>query len=267
MRGLRKTGQKSMIYGFIGTGTISEAIITGLMRSSLAGTRAVVSPRSEVIAKSLAKRYPQVKVARSNQAVVDEADLLIFAVRPQVAEEVLTALTIPTSKKLISLIGATRHDTLSSWTGHATTSLTRAIPLPFVADGEGVTAVFPADPEAERLFNAMGTALVCRTQDEFDLFAVTSALMGTYFGFLERIADWLEGNGMPARQAHEILLPLFSSLAKVARSSSQVNFSELRDAHSTKGGLNEQVFLDFEKLGGTKALFTALDRVLVRAKQ
>jgi len=34
-----------------------------------------------------------------------------------------------------------------------------------------------------------------------------------------------------------------------------------------KGGLNEQVFMDFEARGGTEALFKALDRVLVRAKE
>lgn len=257
----------SMTYGFIGTGTITQAIITGMMTSQLAAQEIVVSPRSHAIARSLAERYPGVRVADGNQAVVDAADVLVLAVRPQVAEEVLASLSIPPSTKLISLIAATSHATLAQWTGHAAGRIVRAIPLPFVAAGEGVTAVFPTDPQAERLFNAVGTAAVCQSQEEFDLFAVTSALMGTYFGLLERLSDWLGNNGMSGQTARAVLVPLFTSLAKVAQGSDTASFADLRLAHSTRGGLNEQVFSDFEALGGSAALFKALDRVLVRARQ
>lgn len=255
-----------MTYGFIGTGTITEAIITGMMVSPLAGERIVVSPRSHAVARSLAERYPNVSVADSNQAVAEAADVLILAIRPQVAGEVLASLAIPPKTKIISLVAATSHATLAAWTGHDAGGIVRAIPLPFVAEREGVTAVFPADPQAERLFNAVGAAAVCGTQDEFDLFAVTSALMGTYFGLLERLSDWLTARGMTDKQAREALVPLFGSLARVARGSS-ASFADLRAAHSTRGGLNEQVFVDFEALGGRDALFNALDRVHLRARQ
>lgn len=255
-----------MTYGFIGTGTITEAIIAGMMKSPLAGERIVVSPRSHAVAQSLAARHPNVTVAASNQAVADAADVLVLAVRPQVAGEVLAALTIPRSARIISLIAATSHATLAAWTGHDAGSIVRAIPLPFVAEREGVTAVFPADWQAERLFNAVGTAAVCHTQDEFDLFAVASALMGTYFGILERLSDWLTAQGMADRQARDVLAPLFASLARVAQASTS-SFADLRSAHSTRGGLNEQVFADFEAMGGSEALFKALDRVLLRARQ
>jgi len=36
---------------------------------------------------------------------------------------------------------------------------------------------------------------------------------------------------------------------------------------ATKGGLNEQVLLDFERNGGTTALTGALERVLERIKR
>jgi pyrroline-5-carboxylate reductase len=256
----------TMTYGFIGTGTITEAIVLGMMKSPLAGKPIILSPRSHAIARALAERFPNVTVAESNQQVVDRAEVLVLAVRPQVAREVLTALTIPPSKKLISLIAATSHATLAAWTGHEASRIVRAIPLPFVAEREGVTAVFPADARAEELFNAVGSAAVCGTQEQFDLFAVTSALMGSYFGLLERLSDWLGANGMDAPQARQVLTPLFGSLAKVAQASG-ASFAELRGAYSTKGGLNEQVFADFDRLGGSRALFEALDRVLARARQ
>lgn len=256
-----------MTYGFIGTGTITEAIIVGMMHSRLATADVVVSPRSDAVARSLAQRFPNVTVAESNQAVVDAADIVILAVRPQVAEEVLTALAIPRHKKLISLIAATKHARLAQWTGHEADAIVRAIPLPFVAAGEGVTPILPADATAQDLFDAMGKAVVCATQDEFDLFAVSTALMGTYFGMLERVAGWLAAKGLTRDQARDALVPMFGSLARMAAAAPQLSFQQLREGHSTRGGLNEQVFADFEAKGGSEALLAALDRVLTRVRQ
>ena len=255
-----------MIYGFIGTGTITAAIIDGMMRSHLSSAQVIVSPRNHALAQALAERHPHVTVAQNNQAVVDSADVLVLAVRPQDAEAVVKALSIPASKKIISLIAATSHATLGAWTGQDPTRIIRAIPLPFVAHGEGVTPVFPGDRMAEDLFNAMGKAVACDTQQEFDLFAVTSALMGTYYGLLERVTDWLVAKGLPEDKARDSLVPLFKSLSQVAHAAPHASFSELREAHSTKGGLNEQVFTDFEAKGGSEALLHALDRVLIRAR-
>lgn len=256
-----------MIYGFIGTGVISEAIITGMMRSTLPVTKVIVSPRNPEVAKALAAQFPKVEIAADNQAVADGTGILILAVRPQMAEEVIRELVIPPGTKIISLIAGTSHDRLSAWTGHPAAEIVRAVPLPFVAYGEGVTAVFPSDPATEKLFDALGKAVVCHDQNEFDLLAVATALMGTYFGVMERTSAWLVGKGLPEATARNFLAPLFGSLAKVAQSSPETGFDALRQGFSTKGGLNEQVFSDFEIHGGSLALTKALDRVLERARQ
>ena len=183
-----------MIYGFVGTGTITEAIVTGALSSDLPIQKIVVSPRNAGIAGRLAARFSQVEIARSNQAVVDVSDILLLAVRPQVAEEVLRELSIPRTRRVISLIAATSHEKLATWTGLKTTNFIRAVPLPFVAFRDGVTAVFPSDAQTEQFFHALGQAVPCETKDEFDLLAALTALMGTYFGILER--TWI---GLPAR--------------------------------------------------------------------
>lgn len=253
-----------MIYGFIGTGTITEAIVSGMIKAALPDAEVVVSPRNAEVAARLKQRHPSLEIGRSNQAVVDAADILILAVRPQIVEDVLAALSIPQHKKLLSLVAGTSHEKLSLWTGHLQDTITRAVPLPFVATCDGVTAVYPPDADAELLFNALGSAVVCETQHEFDLLAVATALMGTYFGILERASDWLQGQGLPQPAAREFLANLFASLGKVAMAEKQTDFGQFRAEFSTKGGLNEQVFADFEAQGGSQALQQALGRVLQR---
>lgn len=256
-----------MIYGFIGTGTITEAIVTGMMASRLDVAKIVVSPRNAEVAARLAARFTKVDIAPGNQAVADAADVLFLAVRPQIAETVLNEISIPPGRKIISLIAATDHDALAAWIGPQARTLVRAIPLPFVADRDGVTAIFPPDDEARAVFDALGTAVACETRDEFDLLAAASALMGTYFGILERTTEWLVGKGMDETKARSYLAPLFGSLAHVAAHAREASFTTLRQEFSTRGGLNEQVFSDFDRKGGSRALTDALSRVLERIRK
>ena len=256
---------KRMIYGFIGTGTITEAMIHGLMASPLSACSSViVSPRSERVASRLSARYQQVTVGQSNQQVADSCDILVLGIRWQVAEEVLRNLVIPANTKIISVIAATDHETLARWANVPAERIIRAIPLPFVAQREGVTAIYPADPLVSELFDALGTAVCCDSKAEFDQLAVASALMGAYFGILDQVAGWLEGKGMPSAKAQGYLKPLFASLGNCAREAEGVDFAGLRSDFSTKGGLNEQVLRDFESGGGSRALLAALESVLVK---
>ncbi|MBB4188505.1 pyrroline-5-carboxylate reductase [Sinorhizobium terangae] len=74
--------------GFLGTGTISKAIITGLLADPAFTNPIVVAPRNAEIAANLAATYPQVTIAEDNQAVADSTDVVFLAVRPQIAAEV-----------------------------------------------------------------------------------------------------------------------------------------------------------------------------------
>lgn len=166
---------------------------------------------------------------------------------------------------VVSLIAATDRQTLLDWIGQDL-QLTRAIPLPFVAERQGVTAIFPPDTAVAGFFDALGSAIEAKTEAEYQLLGVASALMGTFFGVLETSARWLESRGMPYDQAKTYLAPLFSSLADTAARPHHSSFERLRTEFSTRGGLNEQVFVDFAAKGGTRALTDALDGVLARVR-
>src|SRR5271154_4917298 len=68
--------------GFIGTGTITHAIVTGLCNAQDPPPQIWVSPRSNRRARELAASYPNVHVASSNQEVLDRTDTVMLAVLP-----------------------------------------------------------------------------------------------------------------------------------------------------------------------------------------
>jgi pyrroline-5-carboxylate reductase len=247
-----------MRLGFIGTGNIAAAMVEGL------GGNAILSPRGAALAAELAGRFPAVIIAGSNQAVVDQSDLVVLSVRPQVVEDVVRALRFRPAQKVLSLVAATNIETIRDWVG-MDLPVVRAIPLPFVADRRCVTPIYPPDPEVAELFDRLGQTVECRTQEEFDLLAVGSALMGSYFGLLDVAHGWLVERGMPEASARSYLAGLFENLGRVAESSPK-DFADLRDEYSTKGGLNEQIFRVFLEEGGAETLRTALGQVLQRVR-
>jgi pyrroline-5-carboxylate reductase len=141
--------------GFVGTGRITEAMVRGLKRSALADRPILLSPRSVEVGARLAL-LPRVTVAASNQAVLDGAGLVILAVRPQIAAEVLQGLRFRQDHQVISLIAGLDHGLIGQMTG--VSSVCRAIPLPFVETCQDATPVFPPHPEALARFYADGEA-------------------------------------------------------------------------------------------------------------
>lgn len=249
--------------GFIGTGTITEAIVTGLISGDEPTAEIIVSPRSAKTATHLAALSSQVTVAADNQHVVDAADMLFLAVRPDVAEEVVRALRFRPGQNVVSLIATVDHATLRAWID-VPVNLVRAVPLPFVATRSGVTTIFPPDAAVEAFFSPLGTAVACKTIDEFDVLAAVSALMGSYFGIMDHLVGWMQSKGLPQESARTYLAQHFLSLATVAFRNPSTSLEDLRHEYSTKGGLNAQMFAEFRGGGGLDALEHALEVVLAR---
>jgi len=249
--------------GFIGTGAITEAMVRGLLSEPAYINEIHVSPRSADVAARLAADFEAVRVATDNQEVVERSDIVCLAIRPQIAKEVIGELTFRNGQSVISVIAATKREDLLDWIP-ADVHLVQAIPLPFVADRQGVTALYPPDTEVAALFDTLGTAVQCDSRREYDLLAAASAMMSTYFGIMEFATDWLVKNGLDKTKGQAYVAPLFKSLAQWANRPDAGSFSMLSTEFATRGGLNEQVLSDFETKGGRAALASALDRVLAR---
>lgn len=248
--------------GFIGVGTITAAMVRGMLAAPVAPVHIHLSPRNADTAAKLAAEFAAVSVAPDNQAVIDRSEIIVLAIRPQIAQAVTTALSFRPGQSVISVVAATERQTLQNWIG-TEVHLVQAIPLPFVEERLGVTALYPPDPDAKALFDILGTALECVTRHEYNRLAAVSALMSTYFGIMEIATEWLQGQGVERSQGQAYLAPLFHSLASRANTGI-VPFAALSREFATPGGLNEQVLTDFGTGGGKAALLTALDNVLAR---
>lgn len=252
-----------MRIGFVGTGTITEAIVTGIARSALQVDLLIVSPRNTVIASRLEAAFPAVVVAGNNQDVIDRCDIAFIAIRPQIARDVLRDLSFRDGQHIVGLVAATTREQLLEWTG-GRASVSQAIPLPFVANGESPTIVYPPDAETMAIFDAIGGAIGVETLREYEAACVGSALMAIAVGVQETTVGWLGKIGMKPDAARAYLAALNFGIASAVLASPETPIEDLRTHFSTVGGINEQCYAVFQDAGGTKALETAMERVLDR---
>jgi pyrroline-5-carboxylate reductase len=251
--------------GFIGTGSITEAIIEGLAASSAHPTAVWVSPRNAEIAARLEERHSFVHVAPDNQYVLDRCDVVCLAVRPQVAMDVIAGLKFLKRHHVLSFIATFRMEALQKLLP-GVARITRLAPLPMVARKLGTTIVYPKDPVAAELFNSIGMALESDDEAGFDVLFAATALMGTFFTTLQTQAKWLQGKGIDETTARSYLASLYFGLSAEAKETS-TPFAELAKEFSTLGGLNEQVTQDLAASGAFEAHPVALDRVLQRIQK
>jgi pyrroline-5-carboxylate reductase len=254
-----------MQLGFIGTGEITSAIVTGLCSGDVSGRTLRLSPRNAVIARGLAERFRGVLVASSNQDVLDPSDTIVIAVRPAMAREVLAELRFRPDHRVISLVAALSVERLSELVAPAV-QIARAVPLPSAARGLSPTAIYPSDGAALELFAAVGTVFPVEKESEFDAICATTATMAAYFEFNETIASWLAQQGVPAPQASEYIARIFLGLATSAAESRDVSFKALAAAHTTAGGLNEQFLKNLRDHDVRTTVSEGLDAILRRIR-
>ena len=218
--------------GFVGTGTITTAIVTGLCAAPGATQPIYLSPRNAEVAQRLAAAHRAVHIASSNQAVVDASDIVFLAVRPQIATGVLEALRFRKDQRIISLIATFSRQRVASLVTSATT-VSCAVPQPTAAMRLSPTAIFPPDPVVAALFARVGTAFQAATEEEFRALFTTTAAMASFFAFLDTLSSWLAAHQVSSAMAREYVARMFQGLS---RSHCTPRFPSLRCLPSSRRG-------------------------------
>jgi pyrroline-5-carboxylate reductase len=205
---LRKSdGNQGMKLGFIGSGSIASAIVTGL-RAAGNTDPIEMSPRNAEVAADLADRFENVQIAPTNQAVLDASDVVVLAVRPQIASIVLPELRFRHDHHVVSLIPTLSLDYLRSVTAPAAV-VTRAVPLPSVARRQGPTAIYPPSEPIKAFFDSLGVAIELESESEFDAFTTATAVIASYFTFADVVTGWMTRHGAAAEKAQAFVSKCF----------------------------------------------------------
>lgn len=234
------TGRK---IGFLGGGSMAEALITGLLRTGLVAPADIYI--SDISNQRLAelKQKLGVQKAADNQAVVKEADVVILAVKPHVAPLVLkeAAPVAKPGQTFISLAAGVPISLIEDCLA-GTVPVIRVMPNTPCLVGEGASAV-SAGTHARKenikiamaVFNAVGKAVEVPEA----LLDCVTGLSGSgpayMYVILEGLIDGAVRLGLPADTARELAAQTMLGSAKMVLETTE-HPAKLKNRVTTPGG-------------------------------
>ncbi|KAJ0978861.1 hypothetical protein J5N97_014335 [Dioscorea zingiberensis] len=249
--------------GFVGAGNLAESIARGVANSG-------VLPPSTI---RTAHRRPErcavfesfgVRILETNQQVVDDSDIVILSVKPQVVKEVLLELRpfFSEEKVLVSIAAGIKLHDLQEWSGHR--RIIRVMPNTPSAVGEAASVMclgqMATKLDEERvscLFKAIGKIW---TADEKYFDAITG-LSGSGPAYIYIAIEALADGGVAAGLPRELALGLASQT--VLGAAAMVNQTgkhpgQLKDAVTSPAGTTIAGIQELEKGAFRSTLMSAV---------
>ena len=252
-----------MKLGFIGTGKISFAVITGICTSKISFQKILVSPRNSNIAQKLKKRFRKVYIAKTNQEIVDKCDWIFLAVTPKVGEKIIPQLEFKSNQTIVSFISTINLNQLKKFIKKKV-KIVRAIPLPPISIRKGPVPICPPDKKVKSFFNKIGTTIEIKSEKLSNNFWSISGMMASFYEMLKIQSDWLVKRGVAREKAQKYITSLFVALSKDSAINSKKHLKYLVAESQTPGGFNEQVVKELRKSGYYKSLEKSLNSILKR---
>jgi len=252
-----------MKLGFIGTGKITYAVITGICTSKISFQKILISSRNKKIAQKLKKKFRKVDIARSNQEIVDKCNWIFLAVTPKVGEIIIPKLNFKSNQKIISFISTINLFLLKKLINKKV-KIVRAIPLPPISIGKGPVPICPPDKQVKSFFDKIGTTVEIKSEKLSNNFWSMSGMMAPFYEMLRTQSDWLVKRGIARDKAQKYITSLFVALSEDSVINSKKNLKYLVAESQTSGGLNEQGVKELRKSGYYKSLEKSLNSILKR---
>lgn len=238
--------------GFIGAGNLASSVATGLVKLGILPASRIFTahrnPESRVAFTSVG-----VQVFQQNSKVVEECDVIIFAVKPQILQEVILELgpLLSEDKLLVSLAVGHKLKVLQEWAGHG--RFIRIVPSTASAVGEAAIAMHLGEGATEEdgelianLFGAVGKVWIMDEKLSDAAGAVGGAGIAFAFVAIEAMADGGVAAGLPREAALGLAAQAFYGAAAMVMKTGK-HPGQLKDQVASPGGITIAGIHELEK--------------------
>ena len=249
-----------MKLGFIGTGKIASAVITGICNSQIPYKKIIISYRNKSIALSLKKKFKKITISKNNQEIVNSSDWIFLSVTPTVGEKIIKDLKFKSTQTIISFISTITLTQLKKAI-KVKAKIIKAIPLPPISLKKGPVPICPPNKKVKDFFNKIGTTVEIKDEKSSINFWATSGMMAPFYELLRVMTDWLVKRGVKQNNAQKYITSLFLALSEDAVVNSKKDLKYLVKESQTPKGLNEQGVNELRKAGFYKSLENTLNSI------
>ena len=249
-----------MKLGFIGTGKITSAVVTGICSSNISYKNIIISHRNKSIAQRLKKKFKKITISKDNQEIINSSNWIFLSVTPTVGEKIIKNLKFKSNQTIISFISTITLAQLKK-TIKVKAKIIRAIPLPPISLKKGPVPICPPNKKVKDFFNKIGTTVEIKNEKSSINFWSTSGMMAPFYELLRVMTDWLVKRGVKRNNAQKYITSLFLALSEDAVVNSKKDLKYLVKESQTPKGLNEQGVKELTKAGFYKSLEKTLNSI------
>jgi len=261
--------------GFIGAGRMATALARGCVQSGLvASDQVLATDPSQEAMQAFAEEIPNSRSASDHGKLLEGAQIVVLAVKPQVMPAVLEGISghLGSGHLVVSIAAGVTLSTLAAAlpTG---TRLVRVMPNTPCLVGLGASCYSCGSAASEgdsqqvrKILESVGKAYEV---DENRLDAVTG-LSGSGPAFVYRVIETMAEGGVAGGLTQELALKLAAQTARGAAEmvlSTGCSPAELRQQVTSPGGTTQAGLETLEKLDGPDAFRAAVEAATKRSEE
>ncbi|KAL5723120.1 pyrroline-5-carboxylate reductase [Ranunculus cassubicifolius] len=262
----------SFKLGFIGAGKMAESIAKGIVKSGVLPASRIRTAHDRINRREAFSSFG-VQIFDTNEQVVEDSDVIILSVKPQVLKQVVCQLKpLLTEKKLlVSVAAGTKLGDLQEWAGHG--RFIRVMPNTPAAVGEAATVMSLGEAASKddvdliaKLFGAIGKIWTA-DENHFDAITGVSGSGPAYiFLAIEAMADGGVAAGLPRDLALDLASQTVFGAASMVINSGK-HPGQLKDDVASPGGTTIAGIHELEKGGFRGILMNTVVAAAERSRE
>ena len=261
--------EKKFKLGVVGAGFMSTAIVKGVILSKvLKPSQIIVSDLNQVALDKMATNG--VKVSSNSLELVNNAEFVLFAVKPQNIDDVLNVIQDCVCDKLISIMAGVKKDKIKKVFPNA--KVARCMPNTPCSIGEGAIGLdisdynLPEDIEfIKNLLNVLGEVVIVEENKLNAVTGVSGSSPAYFYLFLKGIIESGVKQGLSYEQAKMLATNTMIGAGKMVMSNQDKSLDDLINAVCSKGGTTIEAVKVLEQQGLLDITDKAIDACVKRA--
>ena len=262
--------------GLIGGGNMARAISGGLLRGGMHATDLMIAEPLPEQCERLREELYGAMVTDDNKIVARSADILLFAVKPQILKPVCENLVDEVQDKrplIMSIAAGPKIDDIDAWLGGGL-SVVRVMPNQPALIDQGISALFANDrtsaerkQQAEKIMTAVGHAVWLDSETKMNAVTAVSGTGPAYFYLLiDIMIESARKYGIDADTARTLAVETARGATALAAAETE-SMSLMIDRVRSPGGTTTAAFEHLDEHDARGIFETAIDAAEKRAAE
>jgi pyrroline-5-carboxylate reductase len=246
---------------FIGAGNMAGSLIGGLIKQGFPAQQIIASDINQQQLDNLKQRF-NIRTFSDNNQAIQNTDIIILAVKPQVLHQVCGDLNTGSRNSLyISIAAGVREVDINRWLGDGK-AVIRCMPNTPALVGLGASGLYANEKVsatqkqlAEQILQSTGITVWVDTEDKLDtVTAISGSGPAYFFYFIEALQQAAVQLGLDPQTASRLVQQTALGASTMAI---DADVALLRQQVTSKGGTTEQAINSFQQSGLAEMVLNA----------